>query len=186
MADTKKYLEQYDDGNPNLDSELTDEQIEEIMPLVGNILFLFNSLETDLDRQIAETINGRSHQPGYTVTSELGAVFTKKVSVFKALYGPAVESLENESLSTEFESLWKTLYTVKDIRNEIAHADWLNGSASYEIRIKSSSDEGGPYAITRPMPPDYLKTKIENLEKATEKLEKFGEDFSEALQTHGT
>ncbi len=180
MADTKTYLEQYDDGNP-IDNLITEEQLEQLMPLVGTILAKFNALETDLDRQIAEAINGRAHQPGYTITAEMSAVFAKKVSVFKALLGIAVSSLDNDALSAEFEPLWKSLYAVKDIRNDIAHADWLNGVSDYRIRIKISSDEKGPYAITRVMTPDYLEAQIESLDKASEKLEKFEESFSNAL-----
>ena len=119
----KHYLEQYDNGSPTnfTNDEITEEQLPELMELVGNIIFLFNSVEALLDQLIANIINERSHQPGYAVVSELNSVFTKKILVFKALYGPMVEYIKNDDLSKKFEALYTRLFKIKDIRNDITH-----------------------------------------------------------------
>ncbi len=49
----KKYLDQYDDGNPGaLDDGLSDEQLTELVSLVGEVLFNFNKVESDLETPI--------------------------------------------------------------------------------------------------------------------------------------
>lgn len=186
MADQDKlYLDQYDDGNPDLGADdgdsLTEEQVEELQSLIGGVIFQFNALETSLDWIIAEAINDRSHQPGYAITAELSPVFTKKVLVFKALYGPLVQAMERKRLAIEFESLWKSLFKLKDIRNEVAHADWSNASKKYEVRLKITTDEGGPYALRKIMTPDFLTSKIEELENCIQQIERFAEQKDNAL-----
>jgi hypothetical protein len=189
MAEDKEYLDQYDDGNPDIgwDGEraLTDEQIKELASLVGFVLFEFNALETNLDWIIAEAINERSHQPGYAITAEMNAVFTKKVLVFKALYGPLVKYSENEELMESFEALCKNLFKLKDVRNKVAHADWLKATNKYEVRLKIATDEGGPYAIRKIMPPEFLAAKIDELEACNENIERFSELSNSVLAAYG-
>lgn len=176
--DEKLYLDQYDDGN--LAGDLNEEQIEELQSLVGEALFNFNSLESALDRLIAEAVEERAYQPGYVITSELNA-FAKKVLVFKALCGMMVHAFENKQLMEEFESLWKLLFKLKDFRNDIAHADWLEASSEYEVRLRIGTDEKGPYAIRKKMPPAFLEEKIDELIAAFEKIETFTEHRDEVM-----
>lgn len=172
----KLYLDQYDDGNPV--QGLNEEQIIELQSLVGETLFLFNSLETHLDWIIAGVVHERTHQPGYAITSELN-VFSKKVLVFKALYGMGVDAFEVREFADEFKRLWKLLFKLKDIRNDIAHADWLEATEEYEVRLRISTDEKGPYSIRRKMPPSFLKEKIKELTDAIEKIETFSEHWDD-------
>lgn len=179
--DEKLYLDQYDDGNPG--GDLNDEQIAELQNLIGEALFNFNSLESSLDRIIAEAVEDRIYQPGYAITSELN-VFAKKVLVFKALVGMLVHALENQELILEFESLWKSLFKLKDFRNDIAHADWLEASSEYEVRLRIGTDEKGPYAIRKKMPPAFLDEKIDEIIATIDKIETFSEHRDEVM-AHG-
>lgn len=186
--DEKLYLDQYDDGSPNkgLDDEfvLSQEQMTELEGLVGKTLFLFNSLETALDRIIAEAVEERAYQPGYVVTSEL-SIFAKKVLVFKALYGMLAHGMQDKEFIKEFELLWKLLFKLKDIRNDIAHADWLEANSKYEVRLRISTDEKGPYAIIKEMPPKFLREKISELEDAIAKVEIFSEHKDNVITEGG-
>ena len=185
MADEKIYLDQYDDGNPNIgiveDVSLSEDQRRELQNLIGEIIYSFNALEDDLDRYIANGLNQRSTQPGYTITAELTPVFTKKISVFKSLYGPRVEWTSNKDLNAHFQKLVKDLYKIKDVRNEVAHANWLCASDEYDVRIKIGSDEKGPYAILKKMDPDYLRDKISTMEDISGRLDEF-DDLLEAAE----
>jgi hypothetical protein len=184
----KLYLEQFDDGNPDIgfDGErgLTTEQRNEMEALVGKVLFNFNHLETVLDCVIAEVVNERAYGPGYTITSELNSVFAKKILVFKALYGPAVKYLENKEFSAVFNALWKRLFKLKDSRNEITHADWSNASNEYDVRLRIATDEGGPYAIRRLIKPDQLEALAKELEECAVELEGFSELADTALGSY--
>lgn len=185
--DEKLYLDQYDNGNPDrgIEDELsiTEDQIAELEKLVGETLFLFNSLETALDSAIAEAVHDRTHQPGYAITSEL-LVFAKKVLVFKSLYGMLVHSVQNDQLTAEFESLWKQLFKLKDVRNDVAHADWLEATNEYEVRLRIATDEKGPYSIRKKMPPAYLREKIDEIKSAMTNIDIFTE-HKENILAHG-
>ncbi len=188
----KRYLGQYDSGDPNLretedgivTSELDAEQEDEIKHLIGEVVFSFNELESDIDRVIAEIINGRSHQPGYTITAEVGSVFTKKILVFKSLYGQMVEAFANEEFKQEFETLVTLLFTLKDVRNDVVHANWADASAEYEVRLRHNTDEKGPFALIKKMTPTYLFDAVERLDSAIEKLQTFDE-HRDNISAHG-
>lgn len=185
--DEKLYLDQYDDGNPDkgLDDEfgLNEKQIAELESLVGKTLFLFNSLETALDRIVAEAIEERAYQPGYAVTSEL-SIFAKKVLVFKTLYGMLAHAMQDEQFNIEFEFLWKLLFKLKDTRNDVAHADWLGANNEYEVRLRIATDEKGPYSVRKKMPPVFLQEKISELEDAIARVEIFSE-HKDNIIAHG-
>jgi hypothetical protein len=188
----KRYLDQYDSGDPNFrvddhgihESQLNDEQEIEVKHLIGEIVFSFNELESDLDRIIAEIINQRSHNPGYTITAEVGSVFTKKVLIFKSLYGQMAEAFSNDEFKQEFNDLVTLLFSLKDIRNEVVHANWSGASDKYEVRLRHNTDERGPYALVKAMPPDYLISTIERIDSAIERLAIFDEHRDQLL-VHG-
>lgn len=188
----KHYLEQYDNGDPEVrvsedgvdEFELTEDQEDELKQLIGEAVFSFNELESDLDRVIAEIINDRTHQPGYTITAEIGTVFTKKVLVFKSLYGQMAEVFDSEEFKQEFDTLVKLLFSLKDVRNEVVHANWSGASGEYYVRLRHNTDEKGPFALTKRMPPEYLVSTIERLDSAIEKLEVFDEHRDQML-AHG-
>ncbi len=186
MSEQRHYLEQYDNGDPGLfvSSEIREEQLSELAPLVGETVFLFNSLESDLDRMIANMINERSHQPGYTVVSELSPVFTKKILVLKGLYGPSIQFFDDKELINMFDSLCKRLFKIKDARNEVSHANWLGATDDYEVRLRISTDEGGPYALRKKMDPDYIRRQISELQEIIKSLETFDAKMEEAIMGH--
>lgn len=178
----KKYLDQYDDGNPSTsEDELSDDQLTELVSLVGEVLFRFNKVESDLDILITQVLNNNSYQPGFTVIAELSPIFTKKVSVFKALYGAVIGWLENQELNNLFEKVVEKLYKIKDVRNDIAHANWLGASKTYEVRLRIGSDEKGPYASTKVITPSDIRARISELEDANDLMEQFEEFFSNSI-----
>lgn len=172
--DEDNYLDQYGDGNPGNDENcLTDDQLLALANLIGYTLMFFNGIESQLDKLIANIINNRSHQPGYAVIVELTPVFTKKVSIFRALYGASAEYFDNKELEELFPKVVERLYKIKDIRNEIAHANWIDANKDYEVRLRINSDEKGPYAVIKKITPHDLEQKIKELEAVSEMLGHF-------------
>ena len=180
MTNSKKYLEQYDSGDPSMgkDGALSEEQLSMLFPLIGELAVAFNYVESSLDYQIADVVNSRSRQPGYTITAELGN-FTKKILVFRALYGPAIESLQNKKLKETYEKVLEDLFKVKDVRNDVLHANWKDASSLFEVKLRLITDEKGVYSKTEKMDPDFLRGKIGLLNKLWEELELFSIALSE-------
>ena len=121
----KIYLERYEDGDPcsswTTPDCLNDVQVKELYTLIGQAIFMFNSVESSLDYIIADAVNVSSRVPGYVITAET-SVFTKKIALFKSLLGMAVQGYE-QNVTNLFDSVLKNLYKIKDVRNDIAHAN---------------------------------------------------------------
>ncbi|MFA5876837.1 MAG: hypothetical protein WC880_00530 [Candidatus Paceibacterota bacterium] len=183
MTDTtRKYLEQYDSGDPSEaeGDHISEEQLNTLFPLIGELAVVFNYVEASLDYQIADIVNSRSRQPGYTITAELGN-FTKKVLVFRSLYGPAVESVGSPELVKAYGKVVDDLFKVKDIRNDVVHANWMDANSSFEVKLRLMTDENGVFTKTEKMDPAFLRQKIELLNKVWEELEKFSFAWSESF-----
>ena len=92
-----------------------------------------------------------------------------------------VEYIKNDDLSKKFEALYTRLFKIKDIRNDITHADWMSASNTYEVRLRISTDEGGAYAIRKVMNPEFLKAQITELEAIVEAVDGFEECKDDAV-----
>ncbi len=180
----KIYLEQYEDGDPCSSwvepGCLSASQIKTLCELIGRTIFLFNSVESSLDYIIADAVNGRSRVPGYAVTSETN-VFTKKIALFKSLIGMAVSGYGQE-VADLHASLVKSLYKIKDVRNDIVHANWMGADKDYRVKLRMSADEGSVYAVIEVISPDRLKSSISNMTKVLEDLELLSMKLSEPPQ----
>lgn len=180
----KKYLHQYDSGDPFDHEEgvghISDEQLISLYPLIGELATEFNYVEASLDYLIADIVNDRSRQPGYTITAELGN-FTKKVLVFRSLYGVAVDMLGDEKLLKTYSKIIGDLFKVKDFRNDIIHANWRDANSVYEVKLRLITDEKGVYTKVEKMDPDFLKLKISQLSDLWSDLETFSFSFGEVL-----
>ena len=175
------YLEQYEDGDPcsswSSPSCLSEEQAEELCVLIGQAIFMFNSLESSLDYVIADAVNSRSRVPGYAVTAET-SVFTKKIALFKSLLGIAVVGFTEEVVELHT-SIVKDLYKIKDVRNDIAHANWMSSDENYRVKLRLNTDEEGVYAVIKELSPEVLRASIADMQKVLEELEVFSMKVSD-------
>lgn len=175
----RRYLDQYDSGDPINTSELSvDEsrlskkQRSELFPLIGEIIVSFNNVESSLDYLIADAINMRSRQPGYTIAAEV-PVFTKKINLYRALYGPSVEKSGMKEFHGLYASVVRQLFQIKDVRNDVVHANWDDALCTYEVKLRLATDEKGVYTQTKVMTPAFLREKIESLNALWGDMERF-------------
>jgi hypothetical protein len=177
----KIYLDQYGSGDPGSGwsepDSLSEEQALELYSLIGKAIFMFNSVESSLDYIIADALNGRSRIPGYIVTAETN-VFTKKVALFKCLLGIYVKGY-SEEVSILHTSLVKELYKIKDVRNDIAHANWMASDENYRVKLRLSTDEQGVYAVIETLSPERLLASIDRMQSILENLEVLSIKLSE-------
>jgi hypothetical protein len=177
----KIYLDQYGSGDPGSGwsepDSLSEEQTLELYSLIGKAIFMFNSVESSLDYIIADALNGRSRIPGYVVTAETN-VFTKKIALFKCLLGMYVQGY-SEEVSALHTSLIKELYKIKDVRNDIAHANWMASDENYRVKLRLSTDEQGVYAVVETLSPEHLTVSIDRMHSILENLELLSMKLSE-------
>jgi len=104
------------------DAEKQEEYLEAALPLVGQIVMYFNTLEKELDKAIYECFSDRSDQLGIIVIHNMN--YSSKVDLFKR-HSEQFHLMYNNPV-TMFEPLIKDLKECGRLRNVTVHADWEN------------------------------------------------------------
>jgi len=63
------------------DTDNAYEYVEDLMPLIGEVVLFFNALESDLDDDLCKTISDRSDQKGLLVLHNM--MYATKVDLFQ-------------------------------------------------------------------------------------------------------
>ena len=96
------------------------DRIEELMPLIGEIVTYFNTLEAALDDCICSAISDRSDQKGLLVLSNM--MYSTKVDLYKKFSDDFVRSFSFET--PIYERLISDLKECGTLRNRVVHANW--------------------------------------------------------------
>lgn len=102
------------------DTELGYEYVEELLPLIGELVLAFNGLEATLDGLLCETISDRSDQKGLLVLHNM--MYATKVDLYKRFNDDFVRMFDWNI--PEYESLITNLKECGTLRNRVVHANW--------------------------------------------------------------
>ncbi|QXZ08812.1 hypothetical protein KUF54_12170 [Comamonas sp. Y33R10-2] len=116
------------------DSDNAIENIENLMPLIGDIVVWFNALENDLNHALCDFISDRSVQKGILVVSNM--MYSTKLELFEKFASDWMGVFQNEPVW--FQDLIADLKTCSSLRNKVVHANWLEtDDAGYtQVRIR--------------------------------------------------
>lgn len=156
----KIYLDDGSFGNV-FDNEISDKKLNEIMPLLGEIILDFNYLESVLDDVITEFIFERSSDLGFTIIAKIS--FSQKVNLFRDLTVPACKATGQPKLALKFNMLVKKLKEAGENRNRAIHARWLDADKEFFVRTKVGVDSNGVFGI-------FFKLDKRTLRKYTKKM----------------
>lgn len=120
------------------DVENSDSYIEELLPLIGEVVLFFNGLESSLDHHLCEAISDRSDQQGLLVLHNL--VYATKVDLFQRFSDDIIRSMRFEIPS--YETLLPMLRECGLLRNRVVHANWeyTNEEGYTHVRFKISKN----------------------------------------------
>lgn len=148
--------------------------VEELLPLIGEVVLFFNSLEADIDSLICEDISDRTDHKGLLVLHNM--MFSTKVDLYERCKG---EELRICGFSIPcFKELISALRECGSLRNRVVHANWqyTNDEGYTHVRFKMGQDG---------LEHELVQFSVESLEKVIEKIisaREALEGFEEALQ----
>lgn len=120
------------------DAEKQEEYLEAALPLVGQIVMYFNTLEKELDKVIYESFSDRSDQLGIIIIHNMN--YSSKVDLFKR-HSEQFHLMHGKAI-TVFDELIKDLKECGRLRNITVHADWestdTDGYTYLGVKINSN------------------------------------------------
>jgi flavorubredoxin len=177
MKSKKKEFQQhlYHDIDNEEDVE---EYLDSAMPLIGEVVMYFNSLEKSLDSQICETFTFRSDSTGLIVLHKMS--YSTKVELFKRFSDDfqlaCDEKIEN------YDELIKGLKESGRLRNLVVHADWENTDNDGFTYISLKISKSGMHQEYIQFSEESLKDIIRLIFKTHKSLSDFRESRMEILR----
>ncbi len=102
------------------DTDNAYEQINELIPWIGEIVVAFNALESSLDTLLCETFSDRSDQKGLMVLHSM--MYSSKVDLYKKFTDDFIRAY-NWNIPSH-KPLISSLKECADLRNKVVHARW--------------------------------------------------------------
>ncbi len=159
------------------ESEDPYDYIENLMPLIGEVVLFFNALESDLDHIICNIISDRTDQPGLLVLHNM--MFAKKVELYQRFSSDFLR-ITNLNIPNHKE-LISSLKECGVLRNRIVHANWqyTDDDGFTQVRIKMQKDglehECWQFSI------ESMQKVIDKIFNTRELLEKFEDECTKKV-----
>jgi len=114
------------------------EYVEDLMPLIGEVVLFFNALESDLDGDLCKTISDRSDQKGLLVLHNM--MYATKVDLFQRFNSDFQRTFGWDIPG--YHDLIACLKECGNLRNRVVHANWqyTDDDGFTQVRIRMSKD----------------------------------------------
>jgi hypothetical protein len=110
--------------------------VYELMPLIGEVVLWFNTLEADIDNILCEFISDRTDQKGMLVVGNM--MYATKLDLFERFASDFLHERDNQP--SWLSSLMSDLRECGSLRNKVVHANWMytNEEGYTQVKIKFS------------------------------------------------
>ncbi|WP_444909430.1 hypothetical protein [Microbulbifer sp. TRSA005] len=151
------------------------EYIEDLLPLIGEVVLFFNSLESDIDQLICGDISDRTDHKGLLVLHNM--MYGTKVDLYERFKSEELRMCGWDLHS--FKNLISNLRECGTLRNRVVHANWqhTNEEGYTHVRFKMGK-EGLEHEFLQ-FSVDSLNQIIQKIIDAREAVEKFEEELEE-------
>lgn len=156
------------------DMEKQEEYLEAALPLVGQIVMYFNTLEKELDKVIYESFSDRSDQLGIIIIHNMN--YSAKVDLFKR-HSEQFHLMYGETISV-FDGLIKDLKECGRLRNITVHADWENTDTDGYTYLGIKINNNG-------ISQEYIQFSLESLNNILDLIFKTRHTLSEYWELRG-
>lgn len=153
MKSKKVYMEQYAYETKYLEGD-NEKFLDSIAPVIGYIVYEFNSLEESLTSFICELISESSDDKGLIITYKMG--YSQKVDLFNR-YTTWVQNICEIEIPNH-NKLIQDLKECSRLRNMVVHAEWETVDKEGFTLIKVRIDKKG-------IQQEYVQFDLESLEK---------------------
>ena len=171
------------DINHLFDSEIDDDNIEErlneYLPLIGELVITFNSLEELVDYLLVERISEHDKEMGFIIIS--GKNFSTKVDLLKNVYNRIINGCSLKKTKQKIDALFIDIKNAGVERNGIIHGSWLELSNESYVKIKTIVKKDGVKHKYKKIKPEKIKKSIYSFNQIVEDLETFDEEINEEI-----
>lgn len=107
-----------------------------LMPLIGELVLWFNTLEADIDHILCGFISDRTDQKGLLVVGNM--MYATKLDLFERLTSDFFRGGDEQPIW--FSQLLSDLRECGSLRNKVVHANWMytNEEGYTQVKIKFS------------------------------------------------
>ena len=151
------------------------EYVEELLPLIGEVVLFFNALESDIDDLICADISDRSDHKGLLVLHNM--MYATKVDLYERFKSEELRLCGWELPS--FNELISKLRECGTLRNRVIHANWeyTNNEGYTHVRFKMG--KGGLEHEFLQFSAASLKEIIEKIMDARKSIGEFEEQLED-------
>ena len=179
MKTRRTPFDQYLGHDMDTEGDEAEEMLSATLPLVGTVVWFFNSLEKGLDSAICEAINDRSDAIGLNVIH--GMAYGQKVDLYRRL----CEDLHGCFSAPEvpsFDGLSAALKEAAVLRNLVVHADWSHSDAEGYTYTRLHIKRGGMMQEYTQLTPDSMEQVIRRIQHASELFDAYFFERTELMR----
>lgn len=155
------------------DTDEAFEYVYDLMPLIGEVVIWFNTLESDLDHILCNFISDRTDQKGLLVVASM--MYATKLDLFERFVTDFLREASNEL--EWFPKLVSELRECGTLRNKVVHANWMytNAEGYTQVKIKVCK-RGLEHELTQ-FTAESLQIIIQKIQAAREQLDRLSMEF---------
>jgi hypothetical protein len=155
------------------DTEEAYEYVQDLLPLIGEVILFFNCLESDLDDLICENISDRTDYKGLLVLHNM--MYATKIDLYERFRSEELRQFGWEIAG--FAGLISNLKECGTFRNKVVHANWQHTDDEGYTHVRFKMGKQG-------LEHELVQFSVESLEQIIEKIigtRNALENFEEAL-----
>lgn len=147
------------------------EYVEDLLPLIGEVVLFFNGLESDIDSILCAHISDRTDRQGLLVLHSM--MYATKIDLFQRFSEDFMRGFNFDIF--EYKDLVSSLRECGTLRNRIIHANWeyTDDTGYTHVRFKMSKD-GLEHELTQ-FSIESMKQVINKIVETREALSEFEE-----------
>jgi hypothetical protein len=153
------------------------EYLEDIVPLIGDVVFMFNYLESDIDHVVCGEISDRSDLKGLLVFHKM--MYAAKVEVYERIKTESMLMLNLEF--PDFKDLVSQLKECGTLRNRVVHARWHYTDDEGYTHVRFEMGKKGLEHELVQFSRDSLEKILEKIIDTKSWLDEFEEEYYEKL-----
>jgi len=141
------------------DTEEAYDYVQNLLPLIGEVILFFNSLEFDLDEVICENISDRTDHKGLLVLHNM--MYATKVDLYERFRSEELRQCGWEIPA--FAGVISHLRECGTLRNRVVHANWQHTDEEGYTHVRFKIGKQG-------LEHELVQFSIESLEQIIEKI----------------
>ncbi|MGU9804014.1 UNVERIFIED_CONTAM: hypothetical protein HPS20_05975 [Pseudomonas sp. CM11] len=155
------------------DADNAYEYVYELMPLIGEVVLWFNTLEADIDNILCGFISDRTDQKGLLVVGNM--MYATKLDLFERFTSDFFRG-RGDQLSW-LSQLLSDLRECGSLRNKVVHANWMRTDEDGYTQVKIKFSKRGLEHELVQFSKDSLELIIGKIEATKDQLDNFNMEF---------